>query len=168
MESPQQSKADRDLSKVYSFERRQDIYNILHSEKPDHYSRLWLVGFMKFCGYSINEICSIIRYEASWANYDDRKTWCQVNSVFRSGRSMNISTTPRDKRTTSGSIMTKCVSPNPCSDAIDGYCYLAPGEYHIPSVDERTRRALDCMMDSQIAKFQRQKKKIAALQDLLL
>lgn len=59
MEVPQ-SKADADLSKVRSFEKRQEIYNILHSEDPDHYSRLWLTGFLKFCGYGIDERCSII------------------------------------------------------------------------------------------------------------
>jgi DNA primase large subunit len=150
-------KADADLSRVISFEKRQELYNILHSEDPDHYSRLWLTGFLKFCGYSIEEICAIIHHEASWSDYDDRKTWCQINSVFRSGGHERISSKSRDQRVTSGGILTKCVSSTPCPDSVDGFCFLASGEYHIPSVNEKTRRALNCMMDHQKAKFQRRR-----------
>lgn len=146
MEPPQQRKADRDLLRVSSFEKKQEIFNILHSEDASHYERLWMAGFMKYCGYSIKEICAIIHHEACWENYDARTTYCQVASVFRS-RGCGMTSTPHDKRATSGSIMIKCVSSSPCPDAIDDYCYLAPGEYHIPSVDEKIRRALDCMMD---------------------
>jgi len=160
-------KADIDLSKVISFEKRQELYNILHSEDPDHYSRLWFTGFLKYCGYSIDEICAIIHIEACWENYDARTTYCQVASVFRC-RGCGMTSKPRDKRATSGSIMIKCVSSSPCPDAVDGFCYITSGEYHLPSVDEKTRHALNCHMDHQIAKFQRQKKKVAALQDLLL
>ncbi len=162
------SKADADLSKVISFEKRQELYNILHSEDPDHYSRLWLVGFLKFCGYGIEEICAIIHYEACWANYDTRMTYCQVASVFRSGGHDIASCRPRDQHASSSGILTKCVSVTPCSDSVDGFCFLASGEYHIPSIDEKTRRALNCMMFHQIAKFQRQKKRYKALSDLYL
>ncbi|GEM_PF-990477 len=153
-------KADADLSKVISFEKRQELYNILHSEDPDHYSRLWLVGFLKFCGYSADEICAVVHAEACWSDYDTRTTWCQVNSVFRtSGR------TATANKQCSGSgnnavdrkkdLLSKCVAEVPCSDSIDGFCYLASGNYNIPSADEKTRRALNCFMDHQIAKFQR-------------
>jgi hypothetical protein len=156
MEPPPQSKVDRDLSKVISFEKRQELYNILHSEDADHYSRLWLTGFLKFCGYSIDEICAIIHHEACWADYDIRMTYCQVASVFRS-RGCGTTSTPRDKRSTSGGIQIKCASLTPCSDSVDGYCFLESGKYHIPSVDEKTRRALNCHMDHQISKFQRRR-----------
>jgi hypothetical protein len=160
------SKTDADLSKVISFEKRQELYNILHSEDPDHYSRLWLVGFLKFCGYGIEEICAIIQYEACWANYDTRMTYCQVASVFRSRGHGRQSSKSRDQHASSSGILTKCVSSTPCSDSVDGFCFLASGEYHIPSVDEKTRRALNCMMDHQIAEFQRQKRRYRALRDL--
>lgn len=74
---------DCDLSKIRSFEKQQEILNILHSEDPDHYSRLYLAGFLKHIGYSLEEICSIIDKEASWEDYDANMTYCQVNSVFR-------------------------------------------------------------------------------------
>lgn len=157
-------KADADLSKVISFEKRQELYNILHSEDPDHYSRLWFVGFLKFCSYSIEEICAIIHHEASWADYDSRMTWCQVNSVFRSGGHDRALSRPRNQRAGSSGMLTKCVSAAPCSDSEDGFCYLRSGEYHIPSVDEKTRRALNCMMDHQQAKFRQQKQRYGTAQ----
>lgn len=148
-------KADGDLSKVISFEKRQELYNILHSEDPDHYYRLWLVDFLKFCGYSFEEICAVIHHEACWSDYDPRMTWCQVNSVFRSGEHERISSKSCNQRARSSGKLTKCVSITPCSDSVDGFCFLTSGEYHIPSVDEKTRRALNCLMDYQIAKFRR-------------
>jgi len=161
------SKADADLLKVISFEKRQELYNILHSEDPDHYSLLWLVGFLKFCDYSIDEICAIIHHETCWVNYDTRMTYCQVASVFRSRGHDIASCRPHDKHASSG-ILTKCVSVTPCSNSVGGFCFLPSGEYHIPSVDEKTRRALNCLMDHQIAKFQRQKRRYKALSDLFL
>lgn len=157
-------KADADLSKVISFEKRQELYNILHSEDPDHYSRLWLVGFLKFCGYSIEEICTIIHHEASWADYDDRTTWCQVNSVFRSSGHGRALSRPHNPRVNSSGILTKCISSTSCCDSVDGFCFLASGEYHIPSADEKIRHALNCLVEYQIAKFQRQKQRYGTAQ----
>ncbi|MCZ7401222.1 MAG: hypothetical protein O8C61_03270 [Candidatus Methanoperedens sp.] len=75
---------DLDLSKVRSFEKRQELFNILHSEDACHYERLYLVGFLKFVGYSLEEICALIDKEASWCDYDATMTYCQVQSVFKS------------------------------------------------------------------------------------
>ncbi len=74
---------DSELSKIKSFEIQQKIYNILHSEDPSHYERLWMVGFLKYVGYTVEEICDIINAEASWIDYDARVTYCQVSSIFR-------------------------------------------------------------------------------------
>lgn len=76
---------DTDLSRVRSFEKKQELFNTLHSEHPDHYSRLYLVGFLKFVGYSLEEICSIIDTEVSWEDYDRTMTYCQVRSIFKPG-----------------------------------------------------------------------------------
>ncbi len=79
-----------DLSRVFSFEKQRALFNVLHSKSPDHYSRLWMAGFLKHVGYTLSDICFIIDEEASWDNYDVRKTYCQVNSLFRrSGHSGN-------------------------------------------------------------------------------
>lgn len=79
-----------DLEKVYSFDKRQDLLNILHSEDPDHYQRLWLVGFLKHVGYSQEEICDIIDIECSWTDYDAVMTFNQVRSVFRGEQRGNM------------------------------------------------------------------------------
>lgn len=79
-----------DLEKVYSFDKRQDLLNILHSEDPDHYQRLWLVGFLKHVGYSLEEICDIIDSECSWSDYNAVMTFNQVSSVFRGEQRGNM------------------------------------------------------------------------------
>jgi hypothetical protein len=79
---------DIELSKVHSFDKQAELFNVLHSEDPSHYERLWLVGFLKYAGYTIEEICAIIDKEACWGDYDATMTYNQVSSVFRlSGRS---------------------------------------------------------------------------------
>jgi hypothetical protein len=80
---PVSSSLDIDLVKIRSFEKKQEVYNILHSNDPCHYERLYLVGFLKHVGYTLEEICSIIDHEASWGDYDASMTYCQVRSVFR-------------------------------------------------------------------------------------
>jgi hypothetical protein len=92
------SSFDSDLSRVRSFEKKQEIFNTLHSENPDHYSRLYLVGFLKSVGYSLDEICSIIDKEASWGNYDATMTYCHVRSIFKPGGKDNKTTTPISSR----------------------------------------------------------------------
>lgn len=83
---------DSDLSKVRSFDKRTELFNILHSEDADHYSRLYLVGFLKHVGYALEEICDIIHLGCLWSDYNASVTWCHVSSVFRgSGSSGDIS-----------------------------------------------------------------------------
>jgi hypothetical protein len=74
---------DTDLSAVRSFEKRQELFNTLHAEDACHSERLYLAGFLKFVGYSLDEICAIIDREASWKDYDRTMTYCQVQSVFK-------------------------------------------------------------------------------------
>ncbi len=172
MEPPPQSKADTDLTKVISFEKRQELYNILHAENPDHYSRLWMVGFLKFCGYSINEICNIIHADASWSNYDERTTFCQVLSVFRLSNRRDLSTGICNCGHTLTDIkkynpLVECPVDTPCRDSVDGFCFLAPGKYHLPSVPENIRRAILCPINHQTAKLKRQNARINALRALL-
>ncbi len=169
---PPQTKADIDLSRVISFEKRQELYNILHSENPDHYSRLWLVGFMKFCGYDADEICNIIHDEAAWSDYDERTTFCQVRSVFRLSKQRDMPSGICNRGHVLTDIKTynpfvKCPANVPCQDLAGGYCYIGSGEYDLPSADEKIRRAILCLIEHQIAKFRRQKDRINALRALL-
>lgn len=80
---------DCELSKVRSEEKRTELFNVLHGEDPDHYSRLWMVGFLKYVGYSLDEICDIIKIECCWSDFDESMTFCQVRSLFK-GRNNNI------------------------------------------------------------------------------
>lgn len=108
--------SDLELSKVRSFEKRQELFNILHSEDAGHYERLYLAGFLKFVGYSLEEICALIDKEASWKDYDRTMTYCQVRSVFKPGAKDDKATTqPFLNGFTEGVIgetaFTKAVSP---------------------------------------------------------
>lgn len=80
---------DLDLSLVKSEDKRTELLNILHSEHADHYSRLWFVGFLRYVGYTQDQICQIIDQDASWEDYDSKVTWLHVNSVFRSNNRFN-------------------------------------------------------------------------------
>ncbi|MCZ7404882.1 MAG: hypothetical protein O8C67_08125 [Candidatus Methanoperedens sp.] len=126
---------DSELSKIRSFKKRQELFNILHSEDACHYERLYLVGFLKYIGYSLEEICAIIDQEASWIDYDAKVTWLHVKSVFRSSGCKDI---PFLNSFTDGVLgetaFTKAVSPikarctlvftecKSCPDKIDGLC----------------------------------------------
>jgi hypothetical protein len=72
------------LDRVRSFDKQTEVFNVLHSENACHNERLWFVGFLKFVGYSLDEICAIIAKDASWNDYEQKTTWLHVSSVFRS------------------------------------------------------------------------------------
>ncbi len=78
------------LSKVRADEKRQEILEILHSADPDHYSRLWIVGFLRFVGYDEAEILDIIHKGNSWSDYDARITQRHVSSIFRKNTGRDI------------------------------------------------------------------------------
>ena len=81
---------DPNLSRVRADEKRQEILSILHSEDPDHYSRLWMVGFLRFVGYDEAEVLDIIHMGNSWSGYDARTTQRHVSSVFRKNARRDI------------------------------------------------------------------------------
>lgn len=81
---------DPDLSRVRADEKRQEILGVLHSEYPDHYSRLWMACFLRFVGYDEAEILDIIDKGNSWSDYDPRTTQRQVSSVFRKNARRDI------------------------------------------------------------------------------
>lgn len=75
---------DLQFSKVMSLSKRLQLLDVLEDIAPSHYQRLWFVGFLKFVGYTASEICDIIHYGATWANYSQVMTYNQVSSVFKS------------------------------------------------------------------------------------
>jgi DNA primase large subunit len=70
------------LNKVKSDKKALEIAAILDAGHPTHSERLWFVGFLKFCGYSMPEVLDIIREHAQWADYNERTTAYQVGTIF--------------------------------------------------------------------------------------
>lgn len=70
------------LNKINSDKKAIECAAILDAYHPTHSERLWLCGFLKFCGYSMPEVRDIIREHAQWADYDERITAYQVGTVF--------------------------------------------------------------------------------------
>lgn len=86
------------LLKVKSDKKALEISDLLHVTRPTHAQRLWLVGFLKFCGYSMIEVLDIIHEHAQWADYNAQITAQQVASVFHQRQ---VGTTYRKYRTDS-------------------------------------------------------------------
>jgi hypothetical protein len=72
------------LFKVNSDAMRYKISEILSAVRPTHSERLWLVGFLKYVGYTEREVCNIIHTYAQWIRYDQQITAYQVAFVFKS------------------------------------------------------------------------------------
>jgi hypothetical protein len=70
------------LNKVNSDKKALECAAILEAGHPTHSERLWLVGFLKFCGYTMPEVLGIIREQCQWADYNDRVTSYQVGTIF--------------------------------------------------------------------------------------
>lgn len=76
------------LSLVKSEHKRKNILEILENKRARHNQRLWMVGFLFYAGYSISDVCRIIRDNCFWADYDQNYTEYQVNSIY-SGKGRN-------------------------------------------------------------------------------
>jgi hypothetical protein len=70
------------LNKIKSDKKALEVAAILDPPRPTHAQRLWLAGFLKFCGYSMIEVLDIIHEHAQWADYNERTTAYQVGTVF--------------------------------------------------------------------------------------
>lgn len=72
------------LSKVTSLKKQTELMDILLAFHPTHAERLWLVGFLKFVGYTEVEVVDLIHNHHDWDDYDEEETAYQVASVFGS------------------------------------------------------------------------------------
>ena len=70
------------LNKINSDKKAIECAGVLDASHPTHSERLWLVGFLKFCGYSMAEVLDIIYDHAQWSDYNSRVTAYQVGTVF--------------------------------------------------------------------------------------
>jgi len=71
------------LDKVHSIVKRAQLTDILFAPHPTHEERLWLAGFLKYAGYTVEEVCKIIDQQCEWQDYKPSITAYQVESVFR-------------------------------------------------------------------------------------
>lgn len=62
-------------------DKREKIENVLHDTHPKHKERVWLVGFLRYCGKTNEEICTIIHKNNKWTDYDSKITKQMVNSI---------------------------------------------------------------------------------------
>jgi hypothetical protein len=56
------------LNKVNSDKKAIELAAVLEACRPTHAERLWLVGFLKFCKYSMPEVIDIIQEHCQWSN----------------------------------------------------------------------------------------------------
>lgn len=71
------------LDKIYSIKKQLEIFDILQAIRPTHAERLWLVGFLKYTGYSFNDVLDIIDSHCEWGDYDADYTAYEVATVFK-------------------------------------------------------------------------------------
>jgi len=86
------------LNKINSDKKAIECAAVLEAGHPTHFERLWLTGFMKFCGYSMTETLDIIREHAQWADYDDHITSYQIGTIYHKQPQRTQSMTHRKAR----------------------------------------------------------------------
>jgi len=70
------------LDKIYSIKKQLQVHDILMHFGPTHEERLWMVGFLKYVGYTQREVIGIIHQHCLWQDYDPGITAYQVATVF--------------------------------------------------------------------------------------
>ncbi|MEA1957562.1 MAG: hypothetical protein U9N01_04325 [Euryarchaeota archaeon] len=70
------------LNKINSDKKAIECAAILDAGHPTHAERLWLVGFLKFIGYSMDEVINIIQEHCQWADFNERLTSYQVGTIY--------------------------------------------------------------------------------------
>lgn len=71
------------LNKINSDKKALECANILEAGHPTHSERLWLVGFLRYCGYSMDEVLDIICEHCHWSDYSERTTAYQIGTIFK-------------------------------------------------------------------------------------
>jgi hypothetical protein len=79
---------------IFSSRKLQRVRDVLNSPDPAHNERVWLVGFLGYCGFSEREIIEIIRKLNKWRDYNGSITEYQVRSVLKSSKAQKSSFLP--------------------------------------------------------------------------
>jgi len=71
------------LDFVYSLKKREELENILNSRHPGHSSRLYLCGFLNYCGLSGKDILKLIQHHSRWIDFDVVEATKHINSICK-------------------------------------------------------------------------------------
>ena len=83
--NPPKERADLvDLGFIHSERKRNEVLRILQHPEAEHRDRLWLVGFLKYCGLSRSRTLALIHKYRKWGDYSRSFTRYQIKSVWRS------------------------------------------------------------------------------------
>ena len=82
------------LNKVGSDKKAIECAAIIEAGHPTHFERLWLVGFLRYVGYTMIEVTDIIHDNCQWSDYNAAITSYQVGTVYhqKPQRTQNHST----------------------------------------------------------------------------
>ena len=86
------------LDKIFSIKKQLQVFDILQAIHPTHEERLWMVGFLKYMGYTCEEVIQIIDQHSDWTRYDPEITRYQVGTVFNNHRVPGARSSPNTKR----------------------------------------------------------------------
>ncbi len=70
------------LSKIFSLKKQLEAFDILQAPRPTHDERLWLVGFLRYVGYTRHEVFEIIDQHCAWSDYNPTITNYQIATVY--------------------------------------------------------------------------------------
>ena len=81
--NPASRLCQRDGIKTITEDRYNEITSILQKGEATHSERIWAVGFLKWIGFTAEEVMDIIDKNNQWYNYNAGFSWYQVCSVFK-------------------------------------------------------------------------------------
>ena len=81
--NPASRLCQRDGIKTMTEDRFTEIKSILQKSDAAHSERIWTVGFLRWIGFTAEEVMSIIDKNNQWFNYSAGLSWYQVCSVFK-------------------------------------------------------------------------------------
>ena len=81
--NPASRLCQRDDIKTMTEDMFNEITSILQKSDANHSTRLFLVGYLQWIGFTPEEVMQIIDTNNQWLNFDSGMTWYQVCSVFK-------------------------------------------------------------------------------------
>lgn len=76
------------LYRITSPAKRSEVLGILRKTNANHNERTWLVFFLKYLGYSADEVFDILDKYNLWKNYDKHITKKQIYQIFNRGKTV--------------------------------------------------------------------------------